>query len=357
MIFESEIMLCDFTVGVKPVSFLNLFSAYKNRHPPKSHPLPGGPQDTWPTPKEPDYGEAYRVTEAGSRHNHFPGETRVKLDYSRLISFYDTSLFPNLQADRRGKGRWDHRLENINKKEVDSVMNKLDAILKEEQSPSRVDWKTLFQVLVDRFAERLEVLEYILNTTTTSHETVEERLGKAHRYVTGMLAPYTLLSAVPPKSLNLDWTSANHSWAVGVFEECATTHTRYLDEDETLSLFTPSEHLLLGAVKDVLKEICRVVVRIWAEGEEVLAAQELGLQSGSHSGGDPSEVLLNHWSESIQGLISWLDWSFWVRCRPACSFEVSRIGHPRMLVIPMTTPTGVLLSANMAFQNPSSWWS
>ncbi|KAG1887216.1 hypothetical protein F4604DRAFT_1720766 [Suillus subluteus] len=31
---------------------------------------------------------------------------------------------------------------------------------------------------------------------------------------------------------------------------------------------------------------------------------------------------MNDWRQDIQKLMSWLDWSVWIKCRPACGPEV-----------------------------------
>jgi hypothetical protein len=40
-----------------------------------------------------------------------------------------------------------------------------------------------------------------------------------------------------------------------------------------------------------------------------------------HPEADHIRTLLGEWKEDVTQLISWLDWSVWVKCRPACDFE------------------------------------
>src|SRR4051812_12723461 len=93
---SSEIMLCDFYAGVEVVSFLKISPAVSLR------------------------AMSYRIVESSSWHKRRPGETRVSLDYSRMVSFYDTTLFPGLQAHRLqlNQDRWDHNIESINPDEI-----------------------------------------------------------------------------------------------------------------------------------------------------------------------------------------------------------------------------------------------
>lgn len=262
-----------------------------------------------------------RVLEAGSWSNHFPGDERIKVDYSRLISFYDKTLFPNLHLQRAAQERWDHRLKGINDVELDRLGVRLDQVLRkqEQESESLIDWKTLLHVMTNRYADRLEMLDYLLKNATTSWED----LWKANRFVSAILTPYILHNSVPPdNSLRND-----HEWAAPVFKICATTHTQYL-ENSLFANFTSSERLLLHAVLEVSKEICRALVVMWAEGKELLTEPhrpELAVQHPDNEdyGGDEKtrRNILVRWRTSISDLMAWLGWSVWVRCRPECSFE------------------------------------
>ena len=262
-----------------------------------------------------------RVLEAGSWSNRFPGDERIKVDYSRLISFYDKTLFPNLHHQRAAQERWDHRLKGINNAEFDALVMRLDHILtkQEQERESLIDWKTLLHVVTNRYADRLEMLDYLLENATTSRED----LWKVNRFVSTMLTPYTLHDSFPPDNVTRD----DHEWAIPVFKICASTHTQYLENSLFMNL-TSSERLLLDAVRGVTKEICRVLVVVWAEGKELLTGPhrpELAVQHPDDEdyGGDEEtrRNLLVRWKTSISDLMAWLDWSVWVRCRPQCSYE------------------------------------
>ncbi len=318
----SEVMLCDFTVGVKPISFLNLV-------PPIQGDLPPGLPDFQTSPynfKLPKFDppESVRAIEAGSWANRFPGELRIKIDYSKLISFYDVDLFPSLQKSRIGKERWDHRLEAISKEELEVFLGRLDELLVKQDIGSGIDWQALFNVVTNRYSERLEMLKHVLNPEPMPADSAldEESLRKAHRYVTIMLTPYRLLDVVPPKGDTENGDKNIYDWATPIFKYCATSHTEYLWLDEvTLSA---SEQLLLTAIRGVSKEICRVLVNIWAEGEKIWAIDgkkegQLGQQGSLDH--EKVKILLASWSKSVSDLMEWLDWSVWVRCRPECGYE------------------------------------
>lgn len=90
---DSEVMKCDFLDAMEVVSFLDLL-------PPRP---PGFPQhQEFPFPSDPSFpsppvgwrgslpSERCSMLEAylaGSWHDHAPGETRVRLDYSGLVAY------------------------------------------------------------------------------------------------------------------------------------------------------------------------------------------------------------------------------------------------------------------------------
>ncbi|KAF9558825.1 hypothetical protein CPC08DRAFT_638474 [Agrocybe pediades] len=315
---DTEVMLCDFTEGVKTVSFLNL--ADPRREPPR--PPPHVPEafpanDTNFTENrfaaggaEPG-GPGFRVIESGSWHNHFPGDTRIKLDYSRLISFYDTKMFPSLVASRFDQSRLNHNLAALSTADAQSFASQLAKVLRTDSEFRQVsvDWQSLFKIIHNRYAERLELLHYTLNATITSDDHATAILEKAHQQITGMIIPYIIHSAVPPK---ITAAPSDYSWATPIFELCTTTHISHLETEPTVfNALTSSERLLLDSIKGVSKEICRVVVGLWAEGKERTAIHE------THE----SKHLAQKWLKKVKKLMTWLDWTLWLRCRPACSYE------------------------------------
>ena len=294
----SEVMLCDFSAGVELVSFHHL-TAREKAIENISEPL------------------AFRSIEAGSWHNHFPGETRIHLNYAGVVSFYDTELFPSLIPHRYSKERWDHRLKRISTEDVETFLKTLGSILDSawDHPVSGIDWKTLLRVVVDRYVVRLQILNRLLNSFILDSEVDHTfSLKKAHNHLSAMLTPYRLYLASPENH-----SIPKHSWAIPVFEECSTTHTRYIDSNPSLSQkLTYSEHLLLNSTKSVSKEICRVIVGMWAEGMEHSILKERFTRSES------AREIMKRWKGLTEELIAWLDWSEWATCQPACGDEVGQ---------------------------------
>ncbi|KAF9007434.1 hypothetical protein BDQ17DRAFT_1422810 [Cyathus striatus] len=247
-----EIMLCDFSMDVEVVSFLNL--ATDLVLPPDILPDPSNvsicetledpplPRPTkrphLPIPNNVRLGMAFDVMEVGTWHNYYPGDTRIRLDLSRAISFYDTDSFPSLVPLRHGKERWYHRVDGISTKDVQTLRNRLDEILTEDQweHATSVDWRAQFHVITNRYAERLEILRYMALYSCSRQYSVD-------------ILPNDIKSF-----MGCPGVQAMHN----------NTHD-YLSK---LPNLTPSEKMMLSAMEDVNKEICRVLVKLWAEGVE-----------------------------------------------------------------------------------------
>ncbi|KAG1876386.1 hypothetical protein F4604DRAFT_1761294 [Suillus subluteus] len=85
----------------------------------------------------------------------------------------------------------------------------------------------------------------------------------------------------------------------------------------------PSEHLLLQAVRETTREICRVAMKMWASG--LIVGVDPFYPPGQCPQADRIHTLMGEWKEDVTLLISWLDWRVWVKCQPACG--IGRIGN------------------------------
>ncbi|KDQ62997.1 hypothetical protein JAAARDRAFT_188626 [Jaapia argillacea MUCL 33604] len=320
MEMDFEIMLCSFTQGVETVSMLNIvggvpppgqgFSASTRHSPyvdldpserhPSRRPLP--PYDAW-------VGIDVEVINSGSWHNHVPGESRIKIDYSGLVTFYDITQYPSLVEVRRGfeTERIRHRMGLATKEEREGVKKRIEGILKRNGKGSGVDWRTLLNVLVERFAGRLELMDYILDPEQSHFDNETVRLDRAKAQLTVMLTPYFVVDAVPPENLLI---SNDSTWANPIFRQCATTHTAHFSA--FADVFTPEEQTQLAAVQGTTREICRVLVNMWVD------AAGLGIGRGF---AEKEADLLREWRHHLSSLRKWLGWSVWVKCRPSCGME------------------------------------
>ena len=306
-------MVCDFLDAMEVVTFLNLIpknQTFIPKHFP-GVPLPFLP----PSPSKPPSGwrgslpngrrslhEAYL---AGSWHDRAPGETRVHLDYSGLVTFYDPSLSSLVEA-RYEKDILHHRLEGISVLDSERVRAELQSVLtREHGGMSGVDWGSIVRVVTERYAGRLEYLHLLLSPKTSIVDALEQA-AVARAQLLVMLAPY-ITTADVPKRLP---ASADLSWATPIALRCATTQTSLIP----LGRLTPQETRIHVAVENTLYEICRRLVLMWVEFFDVEAADGAKAK-------EAIEVARRHSEE----LMAWLDWSMWVRCEPGCGLEVRRL--------------------------------
>lgn len=243
------------------------------------------------------------------------------MDLTGLVSFYDTELVPSLVAVRAGQERWDHRVRDISSKDWSAVKARLEEYYRRPTGlESGYDWRTLIQVIVDRFAGRLELIRYLLNSSATDPAELLDLAFKTQTQLRIMLTPYILVSdapADPSATADLDWTRS-------IFKLCGVTHT-YVMVLQILAM-TESEKLLFKAVRGTSREICRVVTKMWAAG--VYAGIDPTLNKKESL--DIAQVarVWHTWAEDLNYLMTWLDWSVWVKCDPGCDPEVGLLhGH------------------------------
>ena len=308
--YHSEVVICDVLDGMEVVSSLNLLPRNQTT---EHKPLPDFPLPfpVPPSPKPPsgwrgsllsDHRSFLEAHLAGSWHDHAPGETRVHLDYSGFVTFYDPSL-SSLVESRYGKDRLHFRLEGISVLDSERVRAELQVVLSREQDRgSGVDWGSVARVVKERYAGRLEYLRFLLSPNTTFAH-VLERAAIARTQLLVMLMPHITTVDVPkrlPASVDL-------TWAAPIVQRCATTQTSHIP----LGVLTPQEARIHAAVENTLHEICRRLVLVWVEFFDVEAADEAGAT-------EATELARGH----IEELMTWLDWSAWVRCEPECSLGV-----------------------------------
>lgn len=334
-------MLCDFSNGMELVTSLEVIPATQPRPVRNPMPLPKDPKDenahedpeTSPPPQSwdsaevapPDfdppvgwrgsqntiYSVLFETIHTGSWHDRAPGETRVHIDYTGLVSFYDSGLTSLVDARRR-EDRFHHRLLNISQEdtrtmidEVNEVFSRgwdLEARKRAGNIGSGVDWKSVTAVVTERYGERLETLAYILEDGRFGNVTRQVALFRSQLLI--MLSPYMVVSSMP--SPDVDPTS-NTSWIVPMVHYCATTQTLHLN---TTSM-TKQEKRIKSSVEEVLGEICRTLGSLWVDAFDVEAA-EMGMQV----------EVVERSRLKVTRLMRWLDWPMWVKCRPSCGPEV-----------------------------------
>ena len=312
--------MCDFLDAMEVVTFLNLIPKNQTTMPkrppgappPLPPPFPSKPPSGWRGSLHDGRRNRHETYLAGSWHDRAPGETRMHLDYSGLVTFYDPSLLSLVEA-RYEKDVLHHRLEGISVPDSERVHAELESVLTREYGgTSGVDWGSIVRVVTERYAGRIEYLSLLLSPKTSIVDTLEQA-AVARAQLLVMLAPY-ITTADVPKRLP---ASADLTWAAPIALRCATTQTSLIP----LGRLTPQEARIHAAVENTLHEICRRLVLMWVEFFDVEAADEVRAK-------EAIEIAHRH-SEELMG---WLDWSAWVRCEPGCGLGVCRLVSYRFLV-------------------------
>ncbi|THH17485.1 hypothetical protein EW146_g3336 [Bondarzewia mesenterica] len=270
------------------------------REPPRH--IPQDPPKGWKGKLPSMSASGFEVVHAGSWHDRAPGETRVHLDYSRLVTLYDPSLLSLVEA-RRGETHFQHRLLNISASDTKRVGKEIAEVFTRDESikGSGVDWSSVTRVVVERYGERLDLLKYLLEPTTFSNITEQSELFRAQLLI--MLSPYMVTHAVPDEGSK---PTVDVAWLSPVVHYCSTTQTSHIRRDT----LTSQEEKILAAVEETLHEICRVLGVMWVHAFDIETATEQLLGE-----------LVKGWREQVKSLMNWLDWSMWVRCESACGPE------------------------------------
>ena len=313
-------MICDILDGLEVITLLDLLpkNTTDSRRPPR--PTMDPPDDNprfpplpFPHPPEPPQtgppldwrgslpsasSGMIEANRAGSWHDRAPGETRVRLDLTGLITFYDPTLSSLVEA-RQGKDRLHHRLEGISALDTERVLTELKVVLTRDQGGrSDIDWASITRVVTERYAERLDYLQFLLSPNAKSTNAAEQA-AHARVQLLIMLMPYITTADVPEQLP----ASANTSWAAPVVRRCAMTQTSHIP----LGMLTPQEARIYAAVENTLHEICRRLMLVWMEFFDVEGSDET-----------TSERAIEVGRRHVDELMDWLDWSVWVECRPAC---------------------------------------
>ena len=295
-------MICDFGAGMELMSEFEVVphSGFRDLPwtPDPSPEVPPG----WRGSVRSGVSSSFEAINSGMWHNRSPGETRIKIDYSRVVSFFDPALSSLVEA-RAGKPREQFCLNEISKADSEFMQDQVVDIFTRGGQGSGIDWGSVTQVIVDRYGGRLELLQHILRNPE-SKRNVTEQVAEARSQVLIMLTPYMLVSAIPPNPTG----PVDRSWIDPAVKHCASTHTAWAPE----TLLTSQEKVIRGAVEEVLSRICAVLGDIWVDAfdSEGTDVEEL-------------ERFLGKWELDISELMDWLEWSVWLKCDPGCGPEVS----------------------------------
>ncbi|KAF8609963.1 hypothetical protein BDV93DRAFT_517182 [Ceratobasidium sp. AG-I] len=261
---------------------------------------------------------AFEAVRAGMWHNGPPGEARIRLDYSGIVSAYDET-YTSLVESRHGVPRSRHRLGDISDQDKERLRAEAQEVLSPGRPAIRVNWPSLFQAVVDRHAERFEDLRYILRQSDA--DPVKTVAAARHRVLV-MLTPYMVLPQIRPRQLRPSNEEAGSSvgqsvlagtnsqsgpdsdWMTRIYNACAGYATAGILKRGELTM---QEERLARSLEGVQKAICSSLTGIWetafdSEDQPVFAKR-----------------MVADWRTEVEQLMEWLDWHMWIKCDPPCA--------------------------------------
>lgn len=250
-------------------------------------------------------GAGWEYARDATTHYVGQGESRIKLDPTSFVSFYDRLPILNRMRFNRGHqfNRQQHRLNGISSDEISVITHRLRAILNRKASQGwqvaqdGIDWFSIAQSLIDHYETRLSELSFVL-----SRESISAR--QVCRLTYTILMPY------------LDLGQGRYVEDHSNLNRCLTAFTAGPSfQNRTL---TESEQVLRGAIEGTLARLCRTTIKIFGEAYHIITSAD-----ASDQGILPHDVLLR-WRSNLNELIIWLGWPTKTNCDPACSPDVSK---------------------------------
>ncbi|KIM28436.1 hypothetical protein M408DRAFT_329495 [Serendipita vermifera MAFF 305830] len=331
-----EVMLCDFNKKIKLISSIHIMAPtpkfpnirdirpdilrqrQKIRMSEPSDGLKDDPQ--WPSllrPPQPlppnwvgplrDYQSmSIESIHAAWWNNFYPGEVRARIDYTRLVSFYDP-VYTSLLAAREGIPRNRHRLFNISTDDLQLAISHLHSdFIRKDDRTSGIDWSALTRAVTDRYADRLYSMKTALAVSNVQKSNATVVATTIRRQVMVMLTPYLLYGALPDSSSSMQDTQ-NTSWVEPMVFYCQTSLTSGIVAES----LTRSEQLIKRSIEGVLHRICKLLGAMWVDAFAITMASE-----------ERATELIEIWRDELEILMQWLDWPMWDTCRPSCPEEM-----------------------------------
>ncbi|QRV85933.1 hypothetical protein RhiJN_13951 [Ceratobasidium sp. AG-Ba] len=276
-----------------------------------AHPAPPG----WVGKQRTIPDVIFEAVRAGMWHNHSPGETRVLLDYSGIISAYDEE-YKSLARGRRGLPRPEHRLSSISLEDRERIRREAHSVLTRAPRETKINWQPIFQSVLDRYGARLEDLNHTLYQELDPVKVV----ATVRQKLLIILSPHMVLPQVKGrKKLAGKSSEPDNDWFERIYEACASHPTSGILDRSAL---TKQERLLASSIDGVQGEICATLTRIWRSAFD---SEDRAVFAGK---------MVLDWRIEVRELMKWLDWHIWVKCDPPCK--------PGLLCVLTTWPWEVL---------------
>ncbi|WAR54861.1 hypothetical protein PtB15_4B479 [Puccinia triticina] len=255
---------------------------------------------------------------AASRQFFTPGETRVILDPSGFVSFYDRiqSLSQKRQAEGTSDGpRHAHRLHGISSRDVEKIKDRLVNVLARKNAErwrkesDRLDWRASVCTITQTYSKPLVELDYLLKRDDLS---AIDRAAEVRGLIYGMIIPYVDFSS---------WNLSDPAWVDQNIMKCARGFTSgtYRASDLTESI-----QVIIGANEGSWDRLCSTIFSIFIQTIELSIPIDSLITPDPRSESEATSRA-SEWRQQTEKLMEWLGWSTWGRCDPPCKPDVRPI--------------------------------
>ncbi|KAJ6500467.1 hypothetical protein C8R45DRAFT_977819 [Mycena sanguinolenta] len=252
-------------------------------------------------------------------HRAFAPQPHLTLFYADIVTYYDPHL-TSLVRDRIGLPMHSHRLVNISSQDARRVVDEVDDVLVRRaigELGSGFDWGTTSHAIVEYWADRISHMHaYLLNASDPSAN-MTAALPAIRTLAYTLVNPYMQPGLTPnasgwdlffalPTALIPNTFAANTN--VTAFERCTSQATGFLSDTQ----MTPQERLLRISVESVLTRLCNDFGVIFAQSSDLAESKSLNRNP---------RLSIQQWTQRIEDLMEWLDWTVWLRCEEVCPLD------------------------------------
>ncbi|KAJ7093201.1 hypothetical protein C8R44DRAFT_815835 [Mycena epipterygia] len=246
-------------------------------------------------------------------HRSFSPQPHLTLLHAGMVTYYHPRL-TSLVADRTGRPMGSHRLANISSQDAMSVVKEVDEVLARGAAGSAMDWGTTARDIVEYWGDRISHMQTYLFNASDLRANATAALPAIRTLAYTLLNPYMqpgltpnasgwdlffgVPSALVPNALDTNTTA---------LERCTYQATGFLSQLYAPQM-TPQESLLQTSIESVLGRLCNDFGIIFAQSSELVETS---------SDADPYPFI-RQWTQSIEDLVQWLDWTVWLRCEDVC---------------------------------------
>ncbi|MBW0549706.1 hypothetical protein O181_089421 [Austropuccinia psidii MF-1] len=243
---------------------------------------------------------------------HSPGESRVKLDFSGFISFYDR--VESLTQERIKKDelfkRSKHRLYGISQEDIMMVKRRIATVLSRKNAEgweiieNQADWQQIVQNIIQRYSTRLLDLQFLLNDHS---QNATKKAMDVRRLTYALLMPYLDFST---------FSLVDFTWLEASVEKCRASFTA---TERLKGNLTQSIRVLIGSIEETLDRLCRTVKLMFAQAIELDLPYSYSELESRVDVEQTAQGKVRAWTQQMNELIAWLGWPNGQNCEPSCS--------------------------------------